>query len=61
MLNMQRAAGNLPRPIPAYLKDSRQSRLAELLTGVYEAIVWGHGAEFYAFDGLFDLATIAGC
>lgn len=42
------------------LQARRYYRLAELLTALYEAIVWGYGAELYEFDGLFDLATIAG-
>lgn len=43
------------------LKDNMHYRLADLLTGLYEAIAWGYGEELYEFDGLFDLATIAGC
>lgn len=33
---------------------------AEVLTGLYEAIAWGYAEELAEFDGLFDLATIAG-
>ena len=33
---------------------------AEVLTGLYEAIAWGYAEELAEFDGLFDLATVAG-
>lgn len=42
------------------LRERKYYRLADLLTALYEAIAWGYGAELYAFDGLFDLATIGG-
>ena len=50
----------LPMIIRA-LRETRMSfSLAEVLTGVYEAIAWGYAEELAEFDGLFDVATIAG-
>lgn len=51
----------LPVIIRALQVSKVSYRLAEVLTAVYEAIVWDYAAELAEFDGLFDLATIAGC
>ena len=50
----------LPVIIRALQKSGISYSLAEVLTGVYEAIAWGYGEELSAFDGLFDVSTIPG-
>lgn len=50
----------LPVIIRALQKSGVSFTLAEVLTAVYEAIAWGYAVELAEFDGLFDLATIAG-
>ena len=50
----------LPVIIRALQKTGVSYSLAEVLTAVYEAIAWGYGEELAEFDGLFDVATIAG-
>jgi len=50
----------LPVIIHALQERGKNPLLAEVLTAVYEAIAWGYGEELAEFDGLFDLATIAG-
>ena len=51
----------LPVIIRALQKVANSYTFAEVLTGLYEAIAWGYAEELAEFDGLFDLATIAGC
>lgn len=50
----------LPVIIRALQKVTGNYVFAEVLTGVYEAIAWGYAEELTEFDGIFDLATIAG-
>ena len=50
----------LPVIIRALQKVGNSYAFAEVLTGLYEAIAWGYAEELAEFDGLFDLATIAG-
>lgn len=50
----------LPVMIRALEKTHISFSLAEVLTGVYEAIAWGYAEELAEFDGLFDVATIPG-
>ena len=50
----------LPVIIRALQKVANSYTFAEVLTGLYEAIAWGYAEELAEFDGLFDLATIAG-
>lgn len=50
----------LPSIIRALQTVKSSYTFAEVLTGLYEAIAWGYAEELSEFDGLFDLATIAG-
>ena len=50
----------LPMMIKALRQQVGTRLLAEVLTGLYEAIAWGFAEELYAFDGIFDVATLAG-
>ena len=50
----------LPVIIRALQKVAGNYAFAEVLIGLYEAIAWGYAEELAEFDGLFDLATIAG-
>ena len=50
----------LPVIIRALQKVGNSYAFAEVLTGLYEAVAWGYAEELAEFDGLFDLATIAG-
>lgn len=50
----------LPVIIKALQQNEGTMLLAEVLTGLYEAIVWGFAEELNEFDGMFDVATIAG-
>lgn len=50
----------LPVMIQAMRGQAGTVLLAEVLTGLYEAIVWGYAEELYELDGIFDAATLAG-